>query len=152
MSKSKFFLIFLISFIAGVGAGSFIYFSIYFIWTLFLFAAVAAIIGFSRKTKGIITGGFVLIFFVFGAFWFDFREKEKPDLSPIYGVLADFSGVIYEEPRNTFNSKQIKIQINRVNGGEIHDFKILAITRRYPEFFIGDEVKLRGILEKPENF
>ena len=152
MSKSKIFLMFLVSFIAGVGAGSFIYFSIYFIWTLFLFAAVAAIIGFSRKTKGIVIGGFVLIFFVFGAFWFNFQEKEKPDLSPLYGVLADFSGTIYEEPRNALNSKQIKIQINRIDGDGVQDFKILAITRRYPEFFIGDEIRLSGILAKPENF
>lgn len=152
MTKSRIFLFLMISFISGVGAGSFVYFSIYFVWTLFLFAAVAAIIGFSRKTKSVVIGGFILLFFTFGIFWFNSRLEQKPDLGAFYGIPANFSGVIYEEPRNTANSKQIRVQVNRVNDAKVQDFQILATTRRYPEFSIGDEFEFFGILDKPENF
>lgn len=152
MTKSKLFLFLLIAFVAGVAIASFIDFSIYFVWAFLILAAVTVVSGILRQDKNIIVGGFVLLFLVFGAFWLNFKTEQKPDLSLLYGKSAIFSGVIYEEPKNTANSKQIRVKINEVDGAEVKDaFQILAITRRYPDFFIGDELKLRGILEKPEN-
>lgn len=94
-----------------------------------------------------------MLFFAFGAFWLDFKTEQKPDLSLLYGEPAIFSGIIYEEPKNTANSKQLRVKITEIDGSELKNiFRVLVVTRRYPEFFVGGELKFRGILEKPENF
>lgn len=153
MTKSRVFLFILMSFIGGIAFGSFIDVPIGIIWILALFPIVGISIGAAKRNFLWIIACVLFFAFLAGIFRFAYAEKDRPDLSPLYGEKVAARGVVWEEPRQTDKAEQIKIKITEIDGGFSKlPFFTLTTVRRYPRYRVGDEVTVRGTLEKPENY
>ncbi len=153
MTKSRVFLFILLSFIGGIAFGSFIGIPVVVIWILALFPIIGICIGTAKRNFSGIIACVLCLAFLAGILRFAYVEKNRPDLSLVYGEKIAARGVVWEEPRQTEKAEQIKIKITEIDGG-FHNlpFFALATVRRYPRYRIGDEVTIRGTLEKPENY
>ncbi|MDQ3245008.1 MAG: ComEC family competence protein, partial [bacterium] len=100
---------------------------------------------------GIIASFFILAI-VLGILRFDYTEKNiSKILDERLGEKVELVGDIVDEPDSRVNSQKLIIQIkNDKNNKE--NIKILVSTPLGSEYKYGDEVKLNGKLEKPENF
>ena len=147
MTKSKIFLLLLISFIGGVFFYSIIKIpaaiiaGVFILGFLFLFFAI-----FKKDYRKIIFG-FCILALAFGV-WRSYEVmSRRPEISSDYtnGQKLNFSGVITEEPdrRTGF----VYYILNNEPLG-----RILIKTNLYPEYFYGDILKISGNLEAPENF
>ena len=153
MTKSRIFLFLLLAFIIGVALRSFFSFPFDFIWLGLVAAAVIVIFGILRKQKTAILGGFLFLAVLSGIFRFDQQEMSRPDLAKFYGKPLVLQGVVVEEPERKDSNQRLKIRVEMVDSAIIKpDFYTLVTTRRYPEYKTGDELELRGLLQKPENY
>ena len=71
---------------------------------------------------------------------------EAPDYSRVVGKSVELTGVVSEDPDVRLKNKHLNIQIDN------QDTNILVFVGREEEVFYGDKVKVKGILEVPENF
>lgn len=152
MTKSRIFLYTLLAFIFGVAMRSFIAIPYEILLFGFLAGAVAAVIGILRRRQAVWVYGLLVLAVLVGIVRFDTIERVRPNLTSFYNKPLTLQGVVWEEPRRTSASQQLKVKIAEVDESEITPpFYALVTTRRYPEYALGEELRLQGILEKPEN-
>jgi len=77
---------------------------------------------------------------------FFFFIPKAPDYSSVVGKSVELTGVVSEDPDIRLKNKHLNIQIDG------KDVNILVFVGRDEEVSYGDEVKVKGILEVPENF
>lgn len=153
MTKSRFFLFLLLSFIAGVALRSFWIVPMVFLWAGVIVGFVIGSLGLIRKFKKIAVYGFLILAFLVGVFRFEGMERTKPDLSLLYQRPLILRGIIWEEPNISSNIQRAKVKIFTADGRELQDTFFTQITlRRHPEFRIGDEIIMQGLLERVQNF
>lgn len=137
----------LLAFVLGIALRSFVPVSIIFIWVGAVLGVAVASIGIFQKQKAIVVYGFLFLAFLSGVFRFAMIENIKPDLAEFYGQPNTFHGIIVEEPERTDKVQRLKAEIT----GQPRFYTLITI-RRYPEFKIGDDLKIQGVLQKPENY
>ncbi|QQG45005.1 MAG: ComEC family competence protein [Candidatus Sungiibacteriota bacterium] len=148
MTKSRIFLFLLLAFVAGVAVRSFISVSVFMIWFGILLAVVVVILGIFKKQKAATLYGFLFLAFLAGIFRFMAAEHSPPDLTALYGNPITIQGIVVEEPEQKETTQHLKVKI----GSFAPNFYTLATTRKYPEYKMGDELKIAGLLQKPENY
>lgn len=168
MTKSKIFLFLLLSFVVGVAVRSFAPIPYFLLWFGLMASVVSVVWGILQKQKFVILGGFLFLAILAGIFRFDQQEMSRPDLADFYGKPLVLQGVVAEEPERKENVQRLKVKVeggfypvrsrspeatadplaDRTSNGVY----TLVTTRRYPEYKIGDELELRGLLQKPENY
>lgn len=153
MTKSKIFLFLLLAFIIGIAIRSFVSVPTVFVWLGSVAALMVAVSGILQKQKAVILGGFLFLAALAGIFRFDQHEMSQPDLSEFYGKPLLLQGLVVEEPERKENVQRLKIKIEEVDSTIVRPgFYTLVTTRRYPEYKIGDELELQGLLQKPTNY
>jgi len=138
----------LLAFVVGVAIRSFFAVPYEVIFGCSLAAMVVVVVGFLRRNKKAIVYGFLLLALFAGVIRFDFVEKSQPKLSSFYGRPQELRGVVWDEPEKTASVQRLKIRAEL----SPQKFYILVTTRKYPEYKIGDEVAIRGLLERPFNY
>ncbi|MDO8561052.1 MAG: ComEC/Rec2 family competence protein [bacterium] len=149
-SKSRIFFCLLVSFIAGIAFRSFVSMPIEVIWAFFILGvslSTAGIIKFSKLRAIFFTGFFLLAFSAGMLRHLQKNETAQSDIDVKIGSVVSLTGVIGREPVKSGKSQQLVLEIPKVGNQ-----KVLVITRPQPEFNYGDEIKLSGVIERPENF
>lgn len=150
MSKSRIFLWILLAIIAGVGAQSFIPVPL----ALLFIAAIASVtilgIGAIRQKRGVWIPALFCLAFLGGAIRFAAVDARQVDVSSLYGKSLIIQGVIDEEPERVSSYQRIAVVIASINGRDMEQsLRVLATTRQFPEYALGDEIKLYGAMEAP---
>jgi competence protein ComEC len=178
LTKSRIFLYFCISFIAGIAAASFWAIS-YFLNGIFLIIAIVCVTLFwpvraasqpvcgaergdwsegvagEQKKRGGVVFGFCLIFLVAGIC--RFQAEAFPGVDDIgylngKGNIA-LQGVVDEEPDVRSENQKIVVRVvNIIGSTRVVGGKVLATTEKYPGYNYGDKVEISGKLQEPENF
>ena len=154
MTRSKYFLLFCVAFISGVFFGS--YFSIQ-VWILFLLAGFfISLVFLFKEDKKLKVLFLLLIFILLGFIRVESEKLNEADILKINELDNKevlISGKISLMPE-TKNGKQ-KIIIENVrdeaSNREIEG-KIIIYTDRYPEYDLGDIIKVNGKIKIPEDF
>jgi len=143
----------LLAFIAGVAIRSFTEVPIVILGLGVLVGTIGLSVGISKRDKNIIIGSLLIISFLFGIFRFEEVTKRSPNLSLLYGKPIAARGYIVEEPEVTLRIQRIKFKVQSLEGDKsFTPFFVLITLRRYPQYKIGDELEIRGTLERPINF
>ena len=155
MTKSKVFLLLLISFIGGVFLYSIINPALYAIDNLFLgLEGGVLIIGFLvlifsilKKDHRKIIFGLCILSLILGIWRSDKVMNRQIEVFSGFtiGQKISFSGVVIEEPDRRSDFAQYVLKSDNFG-------RILIKTKLYPEYFYGDILKVIGKVEKPENF
>ncbi|MEI8174437.1 MAG: ComEC/Rec2 family competence protein [bacterium] len=150
-------------FIFGVFLRSFLFIDFYLVillgfisFALFLFFSLI-----SKNKWGIIASVFILAF-CFGIFRFHMVDVSPPStFESEVGQKFSFVGEIIDEPDVRENNQKLIIEVSAPQGLALDSLKarpfpaktkILVTVNFGEDFKYGDEVKLSGKLEKPENF
>jgi competence protein ComEC len=144
MSKSRIFLYALLAFVLGVSLRSFIPVPSAILEGMALLAASVLALGILRRNREVVIAGLLLLGFGGGILRFTLVENSRPNLANLYETEVELRGIVWEEPRRTSASQQLKV---RTGSG----FYTRVTLRFYPEYRLGDELILRGALEKPAN-
>lgn len=144
MSKSKLFLLLLIAFVGGVGVRSFWFVPYMLLWLVVASSATAVALGSLRQKQKFIYLGFIILFLVGGTIRYDMLENARSDLASLYGKPLSATGIVVEEPGESLSAQRVIVKIG--------DFQVLVTTRPYPKYYLGDELEIIGLLERPENF
>ena len=148
MAKSQIFFWLLVSFIFGIAAVSFLPFSIPVVWAVFSLGGVLACFGSLQDGRARLgVAGVCAMVGAAGMLWF-LRESRLPPspLAAAVGKEVSIEARITDEPVTGRKSQRLVVR----REGERP--KILAVTRPFPEYRYGDVVRLRGRIERPENF
>ena len=138
--------------IAGVGVRSFLSIPL----TLLLLGAIATAAWFGVGIIGKKRGAWIPALFCFaflgGMIRFAAADARQFDPTPLYEKSLLMQGVIDEEPEHRAANQRIAIVIASINGRDAQKpFRVLATTRRFPEYAIGDEIILQGVMEAPRH-
>ena len=153
MTKSRIFLFLLLAFVAGVALRSFTAVSVFMIWAGLAAGAMVAVSGLWRKNRNLAVYGFLLVALVAGVFRFEQVENLRPDLAEFYGKPFAARGVIHGEPEQSEKVQRIKVKIESLDGRSLNrPFYALVTLRKYPEYKIGDELEIQGLIEEPTNY
>ena len=150
MTKSRIFLWALLSVIAGVGAGSFLPVPL----TLLFVGAIGAVTilgvgAMSRKRRAWIPALFCLAF-LGGMIRFAAVEAGQFNAASFYGKSLMMQGVIDEESEIGPTRQRIAVAIASINGrDEQESFRVLATIHQFPEYSLGDKIKMQGVMEAP---
>ena len=77
---------------------------------------------------------------------FFFFIPESPDYTRIVGKNVELMGMVSDDPDVRLKNKQLNIKIDN------QDTNILVFIGREEEVNYGDKVKVKGVIEEPENF
>ena len=77
---------------------------------------------------------------------FFFFIPKSPDYSKVVGKSVELIGVVSEDPDIRLKNKHLNIKLENI------DANILVFVGREEEINYGDKVKVKGVLEEPENF
>lgn len=149
-SKSQVFFLILVSFIAGIALRSFVHLPIAAIWVFFIFGIgflAAGAAKFAPRRQLFFCGLFVIAFTIGMMRHIGKTEITQRNLDSAAGSQISLTGIIDNEPARSFKNQKLIVKIP-----EKRDQKILVTARPYPEFSYGDEIRLDGTVEKPENF
>ncbi|MBI2640734.1 MAG: ComEC family competence protein [Candidatus Sungbacteria bacterium] len=152
MTKSRIFLFLLLSFIAGIAVRSFLPVPYFLMWLGLVGSLAVSSTGIFRRQKVIVVYGFLVVAFLAGIFRFDQVEQSRPDLSLFYGKAQEMAGIVVEDPERTEKVERLTLKVSAVDSRDVMPFLALVTLRKYPEYHLGDELRVRGILERPENF
>lgn len=148
MTKSRVFLYFLLSFVLGVAVGSFLNLPLF--WSEVVILLIVSAIVIFRQNRKVLLMGLFLLTAIIGWLRIDWVEKERPDLSEIYNKSAVFQAGVEEEPIIKNNYQRLKTEVYSMSGKKIeHSFSVLVTTRKFPEYKLGDDLFLKGKIEKP---
>lgn len=148
--QDKIFYVSCFGFILGVFLRSFIFINLYlvFLFVIIIFAFVIYFSLISKNKPYIIWGMFILAFSfgilrfhivdVFASNIFESKIEEK----------AYYLGIIVDEPSIGENNQKLIVRIEEKK----EKIKVLITQNLDENFKYGDEIKLEGNLEKPENF
>ena len=120
----------------------------FFLFLLILAGLIFAYGWFFAKRKSVII---LLVLFIFsfglGILRYELKDIRKIDnnLENLLGEKVNIQGIVSDEP--TVKDKTVQLIINDDSGS-----KVLVSTDLFPEFKYGDKIKVKGKLEKPENF
>jgi competence protein ComEC len=148
MSKSKTFLAFCFSFLAGVAVGSIYNHSIpsYVTWFL-LYSTLLGIVYFYRHTRARFIC-LILFIFVLGVVRYMYALPQNTSYSVMdhYGETVTFTGMVADEPdvRQDGVRYIVKIMNNSLSG------KVYAKTLLYPRYHYGEILKVECTLVRPE--
>lgn len=147
MTKSRIFFICLLGFLAGVAIRSYIVLP----YMILAMVAIASIVifcyGIIKKYTRVWVFGVFICMAVCGLARFEVVEQARPDVFGLYGQQQELRGIITEPPQFSVGAQQIKV---RTESGALF-FLVLATLRKYPAYEMGDELRIRGKLEEPEN-
>lgn len=153
MTKSRIFLYALIAFLGGVAFRSFTNIPPLVLETLLIAAGIAFGIGVIRYNRLAMIFALVIGAALVGIVRFNQFEHGGTDLSFFYGKPIILSGVVEDEPERTRTVQRLRVRVLTIEGDTIRpSFVTLVTVRRYPEFSLGDELTIQGILEAPTNF
>lgn len=153
MTKSRIFLFLLLAFVAGVALRSFTAVPYFLMWLGLVGALMVSSAGIIRRKKALAVYGFLAVAFLAGIFRFDQVEQLRPDLSYFYGKPFIVQGIVWEEPERSLSAQRLKVKVKMLDSGTADpNFYALVTVRRYPEYKLGDELKVQGILEEPTNY
>src|SRR3989344_3601164 len=147
------------AFLIGVFLRSFFELSFYTILFLFFLACVFLAYGFFSK-QGRERRLFFLIplFFLcalLGAIRYELSEPHSSVLGQFIGETVILEGTISGEPdrRDTNTVLAVRVDVVQVNQQLLKTRELIRISAPiYPEFLYGDRIRVRGVVEKPENF
>ncbi|GBE16896.1 comEC family competence protein [bacterium BMS3Abin15] len=142
LTKSKIFLILSLGFMAGIFLASFFNISSMLIYFFLILAIIILILGYRNRIALVI--GFVILFFILGAWRFNVDFKKLDNLN-LNGNNISEKVIVVKEPENKGNYQKLIVRTD-------NDFKILVNAGLYPEVNYGDELDLNCALEVPENF
>lgn len=153
MTKSRIFLWALAAFVVGVGARSFFAVPYVLILMCGIGGAAAVAAGVTRQRKKSALAGFFALAALAGVLRYEAVARAAPDLSRLYGKNFAAQGVVVEDPAARGASQRVKVKVVSVDGrvAEPHFF-VLATIRRLPAYRIGDELVMKGVAERPENY
>ena len=142
-TKSKTFLLILVAFVLGVLVRSFLAVPNLALMGLFIFAGILAALGLRLFRPMMIVYGVLICSAIVGVLRFDFVERARPDLSFIYDRMIYAVGVFWNEPQESANSQLLDVKVDLENAPPI---LIRVVTRKYPQYFLGEKIKLRGVV------
>ena len=134
-------------FTLGIFISSFVKMGFSFFIFLFILSALIFIFGklFAQSKTVIVLLAIFILFFGLGILRYEIKEIHPVDkLNNLVGERVTIQGIVIEEPKIKEQSVQLTIFSDNVS--------VLVSTALFPEFEYGDEVKVEGKLEKPENF
>lgn len=143
MRREWFLLIFILCFSAGVFAGSF--FAYLYASLFFIFLGMALLV--IRRSVLKIYAVLVLISFGMGIFYYGFRSAPPADVSNFENRINEtivMRGVVIGEPDERENYTGLTVEVGGVN--------FLILSKHHPAFKYGDELEIKGVVEKPVNF
>lgn len=153
MSKSRIFLWILIAFVVGIAVRSFVAVPYLAIEVLALGAVAAITVSAMRGYREYAIYGCLLLAALGGVMRYEAAERAVPDLAHRYGKTFIMQGIVTEDPVARGAHQRVKIKIMSVNGSAAHPyFFALATTRRFPAYRMGDELRVEGTIERPENY
>ncbi len=144
--KGGYFYTIFISFVFSIFVSSLISISNYWVAVLFMLSIILILFSLyfkQSKSKLVILA---LVFFIFasGIWRYNLTNGVVGELEKTVGKFTELSGLIIDEPAFKGLSQRFILKAE----GE----KVLVSTSIYPKFKYGDEVKVKGKLEKPKNF
>jgi competence protein ComEC len=113
---------------------------------IFLGLMLAGIFAFLKLPKFVLFAGLFLFALGLGVLRYEIKEAKSGALETQIGQKISFQGTITDEPDEKENYVRLVIEENKTK------IKILAVSRRYPEFHYGDKVEITGKLERPSSF
>lgn len=166
MSSSRLLLFGCLIFIAGIIAGSFNY-HIIVLAVIFIFILIALrFLGFRPPAVTGQVAFFVLVVFGWLIFVFgvhktkndaDFLRKQTENIYSYLDKEFEFMGVIGEEPRSKSASRLYVLNLEKIGGSSVDGeeivsgARVIAYLSLYPEFYLGDRLKIKGKLNFPES-
>lgn len=150
MTKSRIFLLLLLSFIGGIGVRSFATLPYAFLFFLSSFVGTLAAFGFYKGNKMLIVLGFCAALFMFGVFRYEQKLHHVAD--PRVFSSDNFIGVVQEKPVRKASVQELIVLVRKAGGTKMESLRSLVTLRKYPEYKLGDEIIFSGTLKKPENF
>lgn len=150
LTKSKIFLIFIISFVVGIFFSNFyiLNYQFYFFITLFLLFIVSLIL--RNKIFLVFLLGMLSIFC--GFYYFNYFFTRIIPQSMPYDKIISFDGVIYTYPDERQSITKYTVNVTRCDLKEVIGKNILVDLPKYPQYKFNDTITLTGKLEKPTNF
>ena len=152
-SPSKFFLSLLLSFIVGVYFGHYYWFNLF--WQGGLAIAFLGFCFLFAKSKKIVVLAYLGLFFILGAFYYQWREEShKRQLAEAKDLLGrgQFLAVVAREPDKYQNGQRLEIDLKLDDKTELTLGKALLFTDFYPKYYYGDLIKFSGKLSEVESF
>lgn len=122
------------------------------VFILLTASSVVLAVGILRWNRKIIFLGALLILFFAGILRFSYAEIARPDLSDFYGKDLAIRGIVTTEPERSQSVQRITVRVFKTGKKEINPFQLLVTVGRFPQYEIGDEILVRGIIKKPENY
>lgn len=147
-SKSKIFLLFLLSFIVGLAVRSFLFVSFFYVFGFVILASAGLAVFWPNQKLRIFA--FCLIFTAVGILRFNLSLSASPTWPPdLLTKKMEIQGVVYEEPEESDLTRKLKIKI--INGPEeLIGLKVLVTNNLQPAYYYGDFLKIYGKIQKPE--
>lgn len=150
ISKSKIFLMLILSFIFGVFLANFFQTNLlyYYFISIFIFFIFSIIV--RNKIFLIISLSFIT--FLGGFYYFDqYLQKIVPQNIP-YEENINFTARVCDYPDIREDKIKYTLKIIDSQDKNIIGTHILLSNPKYPQFEYGDNLKISAVLEKPENF
>lgn len=153
MTKYQAFRWILLAFIAGIAMRSFVPLPVAGVWIIFVGAMTAAVLGAAGGRTHLWMYALLCLAGVGGIIRMHYALGSEPNLAAWYGKNVLLRGVIAEEPAESPKAQRISVKIESSDqGARSGRFLVLATTRPYPKYALGDEIMFEGTLEQPENF
>ena len=158
MTKSQILFYFCLSFIGGVMVDSFFYLSPFIKWGILLLGILLVLLFFVLKKWKIVLVGFCVLFLVAGVLRHQaaLLRIVNSDLTRYSGQAIVLDGRVIKEPDVREDSIKLTIETERLkHSGTVFrnvKGKVLITANRYPEYFYGDRVEVKGRLETPQVF
>lgn len=81
---------------------------------------------------------------------FFFFVPQAPNYSNAIGKIVTLEGIVHDDPDVRLKNQHLNVKINNSKNKQASN--ILVIVGREVEVSYGDKVKVKGVLEEPENF
>lgn len=151
MTPSRIFLFILLAGIAGILLRSFVALP----WTaigIAAFFAVAAVAwGFLYKKSAAVLLGFLVLALLCGVMRFAFAMDGIPRVSSLWGKAIIIRGIVASEPETGEGSQKTKVNVEKIEKYKIiTPFQALLVSRSYPRYALGQEVRVEGTFTFPE--
>ncbi|KKW15190.1 MAG: ComEC/Rec2-related protein [Parcubacteria group bacterium GW2011_GWC2_49_9] len=149
MTKSRAFIVVLLSFIAGVGIASFLTVPAHVLYLPLMLGAVAMVVFW--KKKAVRVGAIAVIFLLAGIVRYRLSQPaEDFDIIQAFnGNKVQFVGVVYEEPDVRQDHMKLTIVSREVEGKKVQG-KVLVKSPQYPAYAYGDILRIECELQAPE--
>ncbi len=143
----------LLSFVLGVAVQSFISIPVLIVWIGFLIAFCLIAFWSVKRNRNFLICGLCAAAFVGGALRLAYGQNTQPDLSPWYGEDLTIEGFAERDPEQTAKIQRVFVRVTDVEDKPLdRRFSVLATLEKYPEYRLGDKLKIHGTLDQPENF